>query len=87
MAWILPVDISSKLIEFYRLSSIMVLSMLVARLSLKKVSDLSSRVPELTSSVVSPVLVCFQSMTKPSFSCLARSSQVDLVKQFQYFQS
>ena len=45
-----------------------------------RVSDLCSRVPVPTFSVVSLVLVCFQSTTRSNCSCLARLSRVDLVK-------
>lgn len=54
--------------------------MLDAKLSPKKVSSLSSRAQVPTFSVVLLVLVCFPSMTRPSFSCLARPSKVDPVK-------
>ena len=53
---------------------------LPVRLLRRKVSSHSSRVPVLTSSVVSPVLVCFPSTIKSSSSCSAKPSRVDPVK-------
>lgn len=65
---------------FYRPSSTTVPSMPPARSSPPRVSPLSSRVLVPTFSVVLPVPVCCPSTTRPSSSCSARSSRVDLVK-------
>ena len=54
--------------------------MLVAKLLQLRALDLCSRVLVPTSSVVSLVLVCFQSTTKSNCSCSARPSREDLVK-------
>ena len=61
-------------ILLFRLSNTSLLLMLLARLSRKKVCALCLKALVLTFSVVSPVLVCFQSMIRSSYSCSARPS-------------
>jgi len=62
--------------KIFRPSSTSPHSMLSRRLSLLKVSALSSRVPEPTFSVVLPVLVCCPSTTRSNLFSSERSSRV-----------
>ena len=73
-----PIFSKSMMLISYRPSNTSPLLMPVARSSQRKVSGLSSKVPEPTFCVVLPVLVSFPSTTKSNFSCSARPSS-DLV--------
>ena len=53
----------------------------------RKVSSHSSRVPVLTFSVVSPVLVCSPSTIKSSSSCSAKLSRVDPARFLSRYQN
>lgn len=65
----------------HRLSSTVLHLMLDAKLSLKKVSNPSSRALVQIFSVVLLALACCLSMIRPSFYFLEKLSKVDLAKQ------